>query len=204
MSKVSIIKVEHYKVREAVEKAMKLADYTKYIKKDGIVVVKPNICWDLVVPGAQTSPWVVEAVLEILKDRASEIYVVEGDSNTHTEEDEKVFSPDPTYLFLAGREPAYRLYLAHTTADVFGTDDLPNYLESNKIRYLSFRLYILHPQHIHNLPLFHRWNGQFRRCDVPLWISDYNILYPSQLFQRILGAHLQSSFFEHVFKSFHQ
>lgn len=56
--------------------------------------------------------------------------------NTHTEKDEKVFSPDPIYPFLAGREPAYMLYILHTTADVVGTDDLPEYLESNRIRYL--------------------------------------------------------------------
>lgn len=56
--------------------------------------------------------------------------------NTHTEKDEKVFSPDPIYPFLASREPAYRLKIAHTDADVSGTDDLPEYLESNRIRYL--------------------------------------------------------------------
>lgn len=85
-SKVSAVKVRNYDVKKAVKKAMKLADYTKYIKKDSTVVVKPNICWDLVVPGAQTSPWVAEAVLEQLKDRAQKIYVVEGDSNTHKAE----------------------------------------------------------------------------------------------------------------------
>lgn len=86
MSKVSIIKVEDYKVKEAVKKAMNLANYKKYIKKGDITLVKPNICWDMVVPGSQTSPWVVEAVLEILVNRSAKIYLIEGDSNTHKAE----------------------------------------------------------------------------------------------------------------------
>ncbi len=86
MSEVAVVKVKDYDVDEAVKKAMELADYKKYIKKDDKVVVKPNLCWDLVVPGSQTSPWVMESLLKILVDRCSEVHVIEGDSNTHKAE----------------------------------------------------------------------------------------------------------------------
>jgi len=86
MSEVAIVKVKNYDVDKAVKKVMELTDYKKYIKRDDIVVVKPNLCWDLVVPGCQTSPWVMESLLKILIDRCSEVHVIEGDSNTHKAE----------------------------------------------------------------------------------------------------------------------
>jgi uncharacterized protein (DUF362 family) len=52
---------------KTVEKAMELAEWKKHIKGDK-VFIKINALSDQVVPGQCTSPWFLEAVLEVLKD----------------------------------------------------------------------------------------------------------------------------------------
>lgn len=74
---VAIIKVRDG-VIEAVKAAMELAKWKDFIPRDAAVAVKPNLGWDLFFPGAVTSPWVMEGVIQALKDHAREIYVVEA------------------------------------------------------------------------------------------------------------------------------
>lgn len=76
----SIVAVKRVRdtVREAVRDAMDLADWRAHIPAGSRVALKPNLCWDLPLPGAQTSPWVLEAVIEILKPHVAEIVVVEA------------------------------------------------------------------------------------------------------------------------------
>ena len=81
MSKVAFVKIKHEKkgVHKAVWRAMKLANWKKYVKGNKIFL-KINGISDQLVPGQCTSPWVLEAVLEILtKNLNSEFYV--GDAN---------------------------------------------------------------------------------------------------------------------------
>jgi uncharacterized protein (DUF362 family) len=77
--------VSYIRVREdvfsAVEKAMTLADWKNHVtgKK---VFLKVNALSHQVIPGLCTSPWVLEAVVKVLKKEGKEIYV--GDANVAT------------------------------------------------------------------------------------------------------------------------
>jgi uncharacterized protein (DUF362 family) len=76
---VSIVKAPAGLVQEKVREAMELADYQAFIPRGEPVALKPNLGWDKLIPGAISAPWVVEGVIEVLKDYASELYVVESD-----------------------------------------------------------------------------------------------------------------------------
>jgi uncharacterized protein (DUF362 family) len=69
-------------VRSAVREAMELASWREHVPAGCHVALKPNLCWDLPMPGAQTSPWVFEAVCEILAEHVAEIVVVEANQVT--------------------------------------------------------------------------------------------------------------------------
>jgi uncharacterized protein (DUF362 family) len=75
---VSVVKVKD-SVIDAVREAMDLAKVMDAIEPGAKVCIKPNLGFDLFFPGAITSPWVVEGVIRALKDRASEITIVESD-----------------------------------------------------------------------------------------------------------------------------
>jgi uncharacterized protein (DUF362 family) len=69
-------------VAAAVRDAMELAGWRDAIPEGAAVALKPNLCWDLPLPGAQTSPWVLDAVIEVLRERTDDIVVVEADQVT--------------------------------------------------------------------------------------------------------------------------
>ncbi|MBZ0309703.1 MAG: DUF362 domain-containing protein, partial [Anaerolineae bacterium] len=79
MPTVSIVKAPAGQVQEKVREAMELADYQSHIPRSEPVALKPNLGWDILIPGAISAPWVVEGVIQVLKGYASEIYVVESD-----------------------------------------------------------------------------------------------------------------------------
>ncbi len=79
MPTVSIVKAPAGQVQEKVREAMELADYQSHIPRGEPVALKPNLGWDILIPGAISAPWVVEGVIQVLKEYASEIYVVESD-----------------------------------------------------------------------------------------------------------------------------
>lgn len=76
---VSIVKAPAKQVQEKVREAMELASYQSFIPRGEAVALKPNLGWDILIPGAISAPWVVEGVIQTLKGYASEIYVVESD-----------------------------------------------------------------------------------------------------------------------------
>lgn len=65
-------------VLEAVSDAMERAEWRRYVPPGSRVAIKPNLCWDLPLPGAQTSPWVLAAVLEVMQPHVSDIVVIEA------------------------------------------------------------------------------------------------------------------------------
>lgn len=65
-------------VRAAVRDAMEFAEWREHIPAGSRVALKPNLCWDLPLPGAQTSPWFLDAVIEVLKPHVAEIVVIEA------------------------------------------------------------------------------------------------------------------------------
>ena len=64
-----------------VEKAMKLAQWKKYVKGKK-VFIKTNLLIKRVIPGLCTSPWVLEGIIKTLKSNNREIYI--GDANVAT------------------------------------------------------------------------------------------------------------------------
>lgn len=74
---VAIAKVRE-SVHAAVRQAMELAEWTRAIPAGSRIALKPNLCWDLPLPGAQTSPWVLDAVIEVLKPHVADIVAVEA------------------------------------------------------------------------------------------------------------------------------
>lgn len=76
---LKIKEVSKKNVQDTVKKAMQMGNWDKYIK--GKIFIKINSLSDQLVPGQNTSPWIVEAVLETVKNRYpnNEIYVGDAD-----------------------------------------------------------------------------------------------------------------------------
>lgn len=66
-------------VPAAVRACMEAADWRRFISPGAEVCLKPNLGWDRFLPGAVTSPWVVEGVVQTIRDYVGKIYVVEAD-----------------------------------------------------------------------------------------------------------------------------
>lgn len=66
-------------VLAAVRRAMELAHWQESIPRGATVALKPNLGWDLFLPGAVTSPWALEGVVRTIRDWVGKIYVVETD-----------------------------------------------------------------------------------------------------------------------------
>ncbi len=62
------------KVREAME----LAEWRSSIDEGSEVSLKVNLGWDMFLPGAVSAPWVVEGIIETIKNRVGKIYIVES------------------------------------------------------------------------------------------------------------------------------
>jgi uncharacterized protein (DUF362 family) len=75
---VSIVDVEST-VQEAVRSAMSLAGFERSLQKNKPASLKINLGWDLFIPGSITSPWVIEGVIQTIKDWVGPIYLVESD-----------------------------------------------------------------------------------------------------------------------------
>lgn len=65
----------------AVEKAMELADWRKYIYGDTIVL-KMNAVWDKIYPCVTTSPMVVEAVIRLIREQVKPKRLIIADTDT--------------------------------------------------------------------------------------------------------------------------
>lgn len=66
-------------VRAAVRRALEAVDWRGRIPRGAPVSLKVNLGWDLFIPGAITSPLVVEALIEVLRGHAGPIHLVEAD-----------------------------------------------------------------------------------------------------------------------------
>ena len=83
-SSVSIVRVAptaptHDAVLASVRRAMELAAWQEFIPRGAEVSLKPNLGWDLFLPGAVTSPWALEGVVRTIRDWVGRINVVESD-----------------------------------------------------------------------------------------------------------------------------
>jgi uncharacterized protein (DUF362 family) len=66
-------------VQDAVSEAMELADWHQHLDLARPVLLKPNLGWDNFLPGAVTSPSVMEAVIRVLQPHCRDLRVVEAD-----------------------------------------------------------------------------------------------------------------------------
>jgi len=83
-STVSIVRVpatapSRDDVLASVQRAMDLAGWRDSVPRGAAVALKPNLGWDLFLPGATTSPWALEGVVRTIRDWVGKIYVVESD-----------------------------------------------------------------------------------------------------------------------------
>lgn len=62
-----------------VRAAMEAARWREHVPEGASLAVKPNLGFDHPLPGAVTSPLVLDAVLQVLRERAAKIFVVEAD-----------------------------------------------------------------------------------------------------------------------------
>jgi uncharacterized protein (DUF362 family) len=58
---------------------MDLARWQEFIPRGAEIALKPNLGFDLFLPGSITSPWVFEGVVRVIRDWVDKIYVVESD-----------------------------------------------------------------------------------------------------------------------------
>ena len=75
---VAIVDVER-SVQDAVRSAMVLAGFDQKLEKHKPTSLKINLGWDLFIPGSITSPWVIEGVIQTIRDWVGPIYLVESD-----------------------------------------------------------------------------------------------------------------------------
>jgi len=75
---VSNVKVEN-SVIETVRQAMELAEWRTFISPGADVAIKPNLGWDMFMPGSVTSPWVVEGIIQTIREEVGSITLVESD-----------------------------------------------------------------------------------------------------------------------------
>jgi len=66
-------------VQDSVTEAMELARWREFIPQGVDVALKVNLGWDLFLPGAVTGPWVLEGVIQTIRDHVGKIFVVESD-----------------------------------------------------------------------------------------------------------------------------
>ena len=68
MSKVAVLKTTAETVIDDYKRLLDLADFRDHIPKDKPVILKDNISWHFMFPGANTTPWQLEAVIQYLQD----------------------------------------------------------------------------------------------------------------------------------------
>lgn len=67
-SKVAVLKTTPETVIEDYKKLMRMAGYDKFLKKGKTTILKDNISWHFPYPGANTTPWQLEAVIQCLRE----------------------------------------------------------------------------------------------------------------------------------------
>src|SRR5512138_573080 len=66
-SKVAVLRTTPETVLDDYVKLMELADFTNYLDKSATTILKDNISWHFPFPGANTTPWQLEATIMGLK-----------------------------------------------------------------------------------------------------------------------------------------
>lgn len=67
-SKVAVLKTSPETVIDDYKRLMRMAGYQQYLKKGKTTILKDNISWHFPYPGANTTPWQLEAVIQCLRE----------------------------------------------------------------------------------------------------------------------------------------
>lgn len=67
-SKVAVLKTAPETVIEDYKRLMRMAGYQDYLKRGKTTILKDNISWHFPYPGANTTPWQLEAVIQCLRE----------------------------------------------------------------------------------------------------------------------------------------
>jgi len=70
---------ERERVLADVRRAMESARWQDFITAGADLALKPNLGWDKLIPGSISAPWVVEGVIQVVRDRVGELFLVESD-----------------------------------------------------------------------------------------------------------------------------
>ena len=63
MSKVAIVRTKPETVLQDVQRVMQLAEVRDALVVDTITIIKNNLSWHLMYPGANTTPWQLEGTI---------------------------------------------------------------------------------------------------------------------------------------------
>ncbi len=78
-AKVAVIKTKPESAVEDVRRVMKMADYADHLDPDAKTIIKDNISWHLLYPGANTTPWQLEGtILELQKGGFDDLVCVQN------------------------------------------------------------------------------------------------------------------------------
>ena len=76
---VSLVRTRPETIFGDVRQSMELAGWQQFISPGAQVSLKVNLGWDKLIPGAISAPWVVEGVIQTIRDHVDRIYLVESD-----------------------------------------------------------------------------------------------------------------------------
>ncbi len=76
-AKVGVLEVKD-SVQETTRQVMELAGWRKFITPGADVALKVNLGWDMFLPGAVSAPWVVEGVIQTIREHVGQIYIVDS------------------------------------------------------------------------------------------------------------------------------
>lgn len=77
-----VSKIENLK--DDIKKSLDFVKWKKHVKKDSTVFLKPNFTYPYYKEGITTSPELLKYLLEILKDRADNVFLGESDGGNHS------------------------------------------------------------------------------------------------------------------------
>lgn len=81
MSKVAVVRTTPETILQDIQRAMQLAQVEDALDADSTTILKNNLSWHLMYPGANTTPWQLEGtILGLYKAGFKELVCVENET----------------------------------------------------------------------------------------------------------------------------
>jgi uncharacterized protein (DUF362 family) len=91
-----IAKVDR-KLKRSLLDGLEFINWKEYVKKDSVVFVKPNFTFPRYKEGVTTNPELLKRLLEIVRDRCSNVFLGESDGGNHSFKAEEAFTGHQMY-----------------------------------------------------------------------------------------------------------